>query len=189
MTDDSLTELLPAIEIAAFARGADGSFTPVAPAPAWFARLGADGTFPFLGHILEEAEQFWAEGASGRRDWGPCAEVGDDGVEFHYTVTAVIVPVQKYLVFQLDPGSDRIREVLQKVRDKSLAGGDSDGLATLAMVQGEVRRGGNDIHDLLRRVLGTAPTDAQSALWATLSARCDAMMDVVDELVKSVRRS
>src|SRR5262245_575177 len=100
--------VLSALAIAAFRRQEDGSFTPLAGLPEWFRRVARNGTFPFLGHILEEAGQFWNARKPGRRDWGPCADVDEAGTEFHYSVTAVAVGDQQYLLFQLDTASDRI---------------------------------------------------------------------------------
>src|SRR5262249_22458651 len=120
MTMSQDTSLLPALEIAAFERRKDGSFSPVAAPPAWFNRIIADGVFPFLGHILEEANQFWTSRAPGRRDWGPCAELDESGTEFHYIVSALTAGDRQYLVFQLDPGSDRMRQMLQQVRERAL---------------------------------------------------------------------
>ena len=113
--------LLPSLGIAAFEQNADGAFQPLAPAPAWFAGLGKDGTFPFLGHILEEAAAFWASKTDGVREWGPCADVDDNGQEFHYMVKAVTIGTRAFLVFQLDEAAERMREVLQKVRSDALA--------------------------------------------------------------------
>ena len=80
-----------------------------------------DGTFPFLGHILEEAQAFWQSGDDGVRRWGPCAELADDGREFHYLVKALTVHARAYLVFQLDESAERMRDMLQKVRGDALA--------------------------------------------------------------------
>src|SRR5262245_36506826 len=113
--------LLSALSIAAFQRGADGTFTSLALAPSWFAQLAAEGTLPFLGHILEDAIRFWDERTPGRRDWGPCAAVDKSGHEFHYMVSAITAGDAQYLVMQLDPGSDKLREVLQQVREQALA--------------------------------------------------------------------
>ena len=184
MSDRILATLLPAMGIAAFQRSAEGSFTSIAPPPAWFARLASDGTFPFLGHILEEANEFWRRGAAGTREWGPCAEVNDAGREFHYRVAAVSVPDGQFLIFQLDPGSDRLRDVLQTVREKTLAAESDPAIAALAAVQREVRRRGEEIHELLRRFLGTAPTEAQFEVWKSVSAKNDALMDIVDRLTR-----
>src|SRR5262245_49608647 len=128
--------ILSAMGIAAFERQTDGSFSPVNPPPAWFMRIVGAGTFPFLGHILKEANQFWEDRSPGRRDWGPCAEVDESGMEFHYTVAAITADAKQYLVFQLDPGSDRVREVLQQVREQSLAAAqDGRGDATIDHAQ------------------------------------------------------
>ena len=120
MTNVDVPALLPALDIAAFERNSDGSFRPVAPLPGWFARLGRDGTFPFLGHILEEAVGFWASEEEGVRTWGPCADVHEDGTEFHYIVKSLTLGFRKFLVFQLDESAERVREVLQKVRSEAL---------------------------------------------------------------------
>jgi hypothetical protein len=183
MSDDVVTKLLPAIEIAAFRRAADGSFSPVAPPPRWFERLVADATFPFLGHILEEATVFWQGRTTGVREWGPSVEVNEVGREFHYRVLAVTVDDSQFLLFQLDPGSDRMREVLQKVREQALAGPASGAQATLSKVQHEVRRTTDRIHEQLRPLLGTGLRDPQFELWKTLTALCEDLTNTVDALV------
>jgi hypothetical protein len=186
MSDELLKGLLPALEIAAFERRDDGSFASLAPPPAWFTRLTSDATFPFLGHILEEATKFWALGSRRRSDWGPCAEVDASGREFHYIVSALRVGARSYLVFQLDTGSDRLREVLQKVREDELKGETAlRARAVLSTVQKEVRERGEEIHEQLRRLLGTAPTDEQFRIWEGLSAKCDELMSRVDKLAGS----
>jgi hypothetical protein len=122
MSDELLKALMPALGLAVFVRRPDGSsFGPVAPLPRWFERLVGDGTFPFLGHILEEATRYWNKEDAKPREWGPCAEVDEAGHEFHYTVTAMTVEGRQYLVFQLDRVSDEMRQILQKVRDQALA--------------------------------------------------------------------
>jgi hypothetical protein len=182
---DVVTKLLPAIDIAAFTRARDGSFSPVAPHPRWFERLVAETTFPFLGHILEEANLFWQRGTAGVREWGPCAEVNDEGHEFHYRVLAVTVDDSQFLLFELDSGSDRMREVLQKVREQALANPAAATQATLSKVQHEVRRTTDRIHGLLRPLLASGLRDPQFELWKTLSAVCDDLTNTVDALVGS----
>ena len=120
---DSLSTLLPALDIAVFERLAEGGFTSLAPPPRWFPLLSRDGTFPFLGHILEEAQAFWDSREDGVRAWGPCTGVEDGGREFHYRVKAVTVQARAYLVFQLDEGAEHLREILQRVRADALAAG------------------------------------------------------------------
>jgi hypothetical protein len=122
MTEHASSTLLTALGVAAFEQAPDGALQPAAALPAWFTSLSRDGTFPFLGHILEEARLFWSANAEGSREWGPCAEVDDSGVEFHYLVKAFRIDTRAYLVFQVDEGADRLRQVLQKVRSDALAG-------------------------------------------------------------------
>ena len=62
MSASQLETLLPLLDVAAFVRHGDGSFSAISQAPAWFERLTSDTTFPFLGHILEEANAFWRRG-------------------------------------------------------------------------------------------------------------------------------
>jgi hypothetical protein len=182
MSEPEVTKLLTAIDIAAFKRGPAGSFSPVAPAPRWFERLVSDRTFPFLGHILEEARLFWLLGTPGYREWGPSVEVDERGREFHYRVVAVVADAGEYLQFQLDPGSDRMREVLQKIREQALVNPGSDDQAALVQVRHEVRRATDQLHYLLRPLLATGLRDPHFELWKTLSAVCETLVHTVDAL-------
>jgi len=121
MSDNALSTLVTALGLAAFERDAEGGFQSLATVPAWFTRLSRDGTFPFLGHILEEANIFWNAGADGTYEWGPCADQDESGKEFHYLVKAPRIDKRAYLVFQIDEGAERLRQVLQKVRSDALA--------------------------------------------------------------------
>jgi hypothetical protein len=122
MSDELLKALLPALGMAAFERHVDGSFRALAPIPRWFERLAGDGTFPFLGHILEEATRHWNKGDAAKpREWGPSAETDETGREFHYMVTALTLSGRSVLIFSLDTASDRMQKVLQKVREQGLA--------------------------------------------------------------------
>jgi hypothetical protein len=185
----TLTVLVPALDIAAFERQPGGSFSPLTTLPQWFGRLAGDGTFPFLGHILEEANEFWESRSTGRRDWGPCAEVDPAGSEFHYYVTAVMIGYQQFLCFQLDPGSDRLREVLQKVREAALADGHGlhDDVAgeKLTSAKGQVQQAADDLHLQVRRLLGEDPADARLEPWKSVSATCEELVRRVDRLVRA----
>ena len=185
MSDDLVTKLLPAMDIAAFKRAPDGAFIPVAPPPRWFDSLVHDTPFPFLGHILEEATTFWQRGATGSREWGPSAAVNDVGREFYYRVLAVNAEGGQFLVFQLDPGADRMREVLQKVREQALASPSSGGSATLSKGQHVVRRSSDRIHEMLRPLLASGLRDSQFELWKKLSAVCEDLTTTVDSLVST----
>jgi hypothetical protein len=185
----TLTTLLPALDIAAFERLPEGSLSPMAPPPPWFVRIVADGTLPFLGHILEEANQFWESRSSGRRDWGPCAEVDATGSEFHYMVTAVTIGYQQYLCFQLDPGSDRLREVLQQVREQALAAErgvrDEAAVEKLTQAKTDVQQAADELDLIVRRLLGADPADARIEPWKTVSAKCEEIVRGVDKLTRA----
>jgi hypothetical protein len=184
MSDEA--SVLTAMAIAAFERNQDGSFSPLAPLPAWFMRIVADGTFPFMGHILEEANQFWRSGSPGRQDWGPCAEVDESGAEFHYTVAAVSERDREYLVFQLDPGSDRMREVLQRERERALAAGhdsrsDSRAAAGVRQTAGEIRT-------LVESLQAVSSANTAIQVHRAVAAKCDELVRAVDELVRAGSR-
>ena len=103
----------------------------------------------------------------------------DHGKEFHYKVTAVQADERQYLIFQLDRDSDRMREMLQKVRDKALADGTRAKRTTAAA--SEARRTGTDLYDLLGRLRATGLSQAQNDMVAELT-------DVCDELLMSIQR-
>ena len=181
MNEEVLSSLLPALGFAVFARGADHSFTPIAPLPSWFSRLG-DVTFPFLGHILEEANQFWDSGAPGLQEWGPCAEMDPAGKEFHYKVIALTTSSRQCLLFQLDTESDHIREVLSKVRTESLANEQSRNATSLSAM--EVRLIREEIHRILGKLLGSNATEVQIELLRKLSSRCDELAIGTERLIR-----
>jgi hypothetical protein len=188
MSHEPLRALLPAIGMAAFERRRDGSFAPAAPLPPWFGRLVGDATFPFLGHILDEATQVWAARTPARREWGPCAEVDETGREFHYRVTAVNAHDAQYLVFQLDAVSDEMREVLQKVRQQMLeteqARAASDRAPAAPIASAEiVRRAVDDERAIAASLPGAATAESRQAIGGDLSARCDALARAVDALL------
>lgn len=168
MSDQVLAPLLQALGVAAFERRSDGGLVAVAEPPAWFPELAADGTFPFLGHVLEEAAAFWSSGASGCRDWGPCAEVDASGREFHFLVTACSNAGTQYLFIRLDEGSDRVQAVLQQVRERALAA-DSESRRR----EESVRSVTAEIHRIVGRLLAGGLTPVQVALLTELASLCD----------------
>jgi hypothetical protein len=181
MNEEVLPALLSALGYAVFVRGADGTFTPLAPPPDWFKRLG-DVTFPFLGHILEEANDFWRGGTSGFQEWGPCAEVDPNGVEFHYKVIAHNLANRQLLLFQLDTESDHMRGVLSVVRSQSLAAEQSRG--AMGMTAMDVRLIREEIQRILGKLLGSGVTEQQTDLLQKLSTRCDELSHGTEKLIR-----
>jgi hypothetical protein len=119
--DNKLAGLLGALGLAVFERREDASFVPVVPPPAWFRKLSrGDPTFPFLAHLLPEAHEFWQGTDNGRQKWGPVAEVDGDGTEFFFSVQALAVNGQGFLVFELDTHAEPLRALLQKAREQAL---------------------------------------------------------------------
>jgi len=121
MTNDTLAAVVSALEIGIFEQGPEGEFRSVGAPPAWMAAFSRHPTFPFLGSFLAQAQPFWAEPRAERLTWGPCAEVGPDGREFHFTVTALSLPERRILVFELDRQAELMRSLLQKAREQSLS--------------------------------------------------------------------
>lgn len=180
MSEPLLTDLLPALEIAAFARSGDGAFSIASPMPAWFGRLAKDSTFPFLGHILQDAQQFWGSGTRGFQEFGPCAEVDESGREFHYKVIAVSAADGQYLLFQPDPAADRMRDVLQKARERSLrAGENSRTAAALALLEKEARTAASEIGDLIEQLRRTRPDQEARMTLDEIAARCERLRNSV----------
>jgi hypothetical protein len=125
--------------------------------------MTSDETFPFLGHILEEATTLWSRRSTGRLDWGPVAAVDEEsGREYHYTVTALNLPSGKFLVFQLDSGAERMREVLQKVRTRQLVA--EQDRASHSAAARAVHEVNGEIQALIAQLAGGSPTAAQADL-------------------------
>jgi hypothetical protein len=182
-------DLFAALGIAAFARGGDGAFSAIAPIPAWFAHLVGDGTFPFLGYILEEAGGFWSAGTEGPKDFGPCAEVDEAGREFHYTVTAVSAAGKQYLLFQLDPAADRLREVLQKARELSLrVDGDGRARSAFTILHKEAAAAADEIRELTGRLRRGQPSPADQPILQEIAACCDRLRACVENMAQLAGR-
>lgn len=188
MSDQILKTVLPALDLAAFQRRADGTFTSIAPRPVWFARLVADPTFPFLGHILEEAEAFWKDRKEGRLEWGPVAEVDESGSEFHYRVIAINAAGNRFLVFQLDLGADQVREVLQKVRTDMLAAEERAGSDALKrkVHLSRLRRSADAFGDAILRGVLKKATAADPVLEA-LTTTGSELLEAIDDIVQATR--
>lgn len=116
-------DLLAVLDAVVLERRLDGSFVPMGPVPSWFAGLGADGTFPFLGTFLEEAAAFWASQVRGRLSSGLCATTNAEGREFHFEATAVAIAGRQLLLFELPRGVDDLRSILQEAREEKLTRG------------------------------------------------------------------
>jgi hypothetical protein len=178
---DELKALLPAMNVAVFTCAADGSFLPLAPPPPWFSRL-ADVTFPFLGHILEEARAFWRSGVPGSREYGPCAEEDADGSEFHYRVKALTTTDRsQFLMFELDRGSDRLRDALQTAREQALVR-EQHAARERRAVQ-EIRQTADDMLQLLGKI-PTNPDGPPRGLIEALNAKCEALKSSVDKIAE-----
>lgn len=181
MSDEVLRHLLPSLSVAAYQRLSDGSFRPLTPPPAWFQRLARERTFPFLGHVLEDAGLFWQRGTPGVSEFGPCAEVDEQGTEFHYKVLAISADGIEYLVFQLDPGADQMRRVLQKVRSEALAG-ERDKTSHEA-VAAALRGTNQEIKALLQKLVVSELTPEQRELLNALAAKCVDQMGGIQKLI------
>ncbi|MFN7913894.1 MAG: hypothetical protein U0Q55_01045 [Vicinamibacterales bacterium] len=179
----ALATVAGSLGIAAFSRQPDGGFAPLGPPPEWFVRVTSGDTFPFLGHILEEASAFWQRGTQGRADWGPVAEVDEQGREYHYIVTALTVGTNQYLVFQLDAGAERMREVLQKVRSEALSAEQDQ--ASHRAASAELHKTTNEMKHLLAQVMRTDLTPQQLELVKGLSQQVLSLTNGIGKLIQS----
>ncbi len=180
MSDDSLKVLFSALKIAVFERSDDGSFLPLTPPPAWFPLL-ASGTFPFLGHILEEANIFWQSGRAGIQSWGPAAQTDERGLEFHYMVSAVSGANKQYLLFQLDRASDRLRDVLQTVREQKLH--DDQARQVRSSAATSVHSAGDEVYAVIGHLARTPLTPEQRELIDRLTAACHTLVAAANQLI------
>ena len=183
MDIQALATVAGALGIAAFSRQADGSFEPLGPAPDWFVTVTSGDTFPFLGHILEEAGTFWQRATPGRADWGPVAEVDGQGREYHYLVTALTVGTNQFLVFQLDAGAERMRDVLQKVRSEALSA-EQDHASHRAAAE-SLHKTNGEIKTLLTQLSRTGLSPEQTELFKGLSQRSLSLTNGIGRLVQS----
>ena len=162
--------------------------SPLAPLPAWFMRIVADGTFPFMGHILEEANQFWGRAVARTGRTGGHARRLTSRVPSSTTRWQPSPNVRElYLVFQLDPSSDRMREVLQRERERSLTAGhdfrsDSDAAAGVRQTVSEIRT-------LVESLQAVSSAKADMQLRRAVAAKCDELVRGVDDLVQAVSTS
>jgi hypothetical protein len=181
MNQAILSRLLSALDFAVFLRSADGSFTAATSPPPWFPRL-ADATFPFLGHILGEAEQFWQSGVPGTREYGPVAETDDAGREFHYRVRALTLAdsFAQILVFELDRGSERLREVLQTAREQALAA--EDARARHRKAAAEILQMALDLRQMVEQLSRMATHEVHRQLLNAMQAKCDALMTATRDI-------
>jgi hypothetical protein len=165
MSEQSLQTLLLAVGMAAFERTPDGGFTSLGPLPPWLRRVTGDGTFPFLGHVLDDVHAFLGSGIQGVRDFGPCADVDETGEPFHYMVTAATLGDQRFLVLRRDSGSDRIQQMLQSAREQALLLRENARAADLlATLRGEVRWQRDAVQEFSARLLKSDLTDEQRHL-------------------------
>jgi hypothetical protein len=189
MSEQSLQNLLLALGMAAFERAPDGSFTSLGPVPPWLRRVAADGTFPFLGHILDEVHAFFSTGIVGMREFGPCSDVDENEQPFHYVVMAASLDDRRFLVLRRDPGSDRVQEVLQKAREQALDIRAEKGAAdALSILQGEVHWQRESVRELGRRLLGMDLPGEQSHLVHALVREVESLVDRVDDAARRVTR-
>jgi hypothetical protein len=190
MSDQLSAGVLPALEIAAFHRASDGSFSSIAPVPAWFRPLVSDATFPFLGHVLEEANQFWASGTPGFQEFGPCADVDETGREFHYKVIAAAAAGRQFLLFQRDPAAGPMQAVLQKAREQALRLQDDARARTLvAQLQKEALAAAGDIHVLAAQLGRRQLSPDESAIVEAITAACDRLRSCVEQTHLAAPRS
>ncbi|MGI9175453.1 MAG: sensor histidine kinase [Rhodothermales bacterium] len=127
------TSLLPALDMAAFGRHADGSFRLLGTAPAWLQQLWPDVLIPgkalypgkaflFLDHFLEAADVCWMHRQEGERlASGPWTETGPGGHEWALEAVALFTDGRPLLLIQFPTTDHRtLRRILQESRQQGL---------------------------------------------------------------------
>ena len=119
------------------------------------------------------------------REWGPCAEVDEVGHQFHYKVSAVTMTGRHYLIFQLDPGADRLQTMLQKVRERELASEQEAAAAgTAAPSMRVVRETAAELRALLRQWPGPSSTEPLLELRMALTLKADDLIKRLDAFMR-----
>jgi hypothetical protein len=97
--------------------------------------------------------------------------VDASGREFHFMVTAIAHGPKQYLLCRLDTDTDRIREVLQQVRERTL---EEDRRARRQAK--EMARAAGEVHRLLGRLLMSAPSPEHLETMRELSGACEELV-------------
>ena len=94
------------MQLAAFERTAEGTFTPIGPYPAWFHRLAPNPAdlltdhFPALTGFLPVAEDFWAAPSTERLQSDFWTETDSAGSHYHLLAHAVSNGPRQFLVIE-----------------------------------------------------------------------------------------
>ena len=133
MNDGLLTEVFHALDVCGLERKTADEFAPIGPVPEWFRELTAGaaeeggsfhlrGSFDYLDHFLDEAEEFWARGDHGTHCSGPWTETTADGDAVMLEAQAVLSPTgqRAVLIRHEDAALKQQRSVLQKARERAL---------------------------------------------------------------------
>ena len=123
------------------------------------------------------------EGDTEKTDGAERQAEDEAGKEFHYKVSAITALGKQYLVFQLDPGSDRMREVLQKIRSEALSA--ERDRASHDAVAAQMRMTNQDAKELLQQLLLSNPTVEQREQLNALAAKFVAIMGSAGKLIRS----
>ncbi len=182
MIPDLLERLFKVLDIAVFERRLDGAFVPLTAVPDWMVSLSRDGTFPFLGDFLADAQAFWDRGTAGRVGSGLLAVEDDAGQEFHVEVWAANARGSRLLLFERPADADGLRRTLQRAREEVLAREAAE--RTAARRTAEVERIKTEVRTTIESIRGIIRADqrAGGAGDATADAVLAAAVALADRL-------
>lgn len=136
MDKQVLTQVLARLDLVLIDCSTDTQPAAVEPVPSWFSGLGIlqrsdenpqEYRSPFVEHFLVDAREYWQHGqeradqAAGRLRSGICTEVGSDGHEYTYELSALWVDGQRLLLCERDPNPEHGQQILQGARTGRVA--------------------------------------------------------------------
>lgn len=131
MADALLQSVLSRLDLVLIDCSDEAQLQASPPTPAWFDRLGllarsaenpAELRSPFVAHFLVDAREYWGRAERGEAGLQPrlrsgiCVEQGEDGQDYSYELSALLIDGRRLLLCELDPSPERGQFILQGAR-------------------------------------------------------------------------
>jgi signal transduction histidine kinase len=131
MADALLQSVLSRLDLVLIDCSDEAQLQASPPTPMWFDRLGllarsaenpAELRSPFVAHFLVDAREYWGRAERGEAGLQPrlrsgiCVEQGEDGQDYSYELSALLIDGRRLLLCELDPSPERGQFILQGAR-------------------------------------------------------------------------